>query len=142
MAHVQIELAPPTGFSEPCHLWTGAIDRQGRGKFWLFGNAVLAHRAAVLIHGVDLKPSEIVIQLCCNRACVNPDHLVVGSRSASAAIHFRGRNPVGPGELFLMREMVTSGEATPEFMATQYGLSVDLVNQIAAKGGAINCRSA
>ena len=43
-----------------CWLWTGTTDDRGYPKFWLTGNAVTAQRAAMLLAGVALDPTQHV----------------------------------------------------------------------------------
>jgi hypothetical protein len=77
-----------------CWEWTGAVDKDGYGKFAItFPGDVKpkqyflrAHQAAVLlITGKLPDPSsdEYVNHLCDNRRCCNPKHLGVGSAKAN-----------------------------------------------------------
>lgn len=45
------------------------------GRFNFQGKSVKAHRASLLVHGVDLSPDQPVDHLCRNTLCVNPLHL-------------------------------------------------------------------
>ena len=66
--------------SAECWLWTKAKDRYGYGVFWHDGKNQTAHRASKMIQLGALTPSHIhVCHTCDVPACVNPDHLWLGS---------------------------------------------------------------
>lgn len=72
----QIAFEPMSG----CWLWLGYVTAEGYGMFsWPHsGRAVPAHRAAMMIYR-QLNPAHSVVGHRCGiRACVNPDHLVLG----------------------------------------------------------------
>ena len=69
----------PPGFDTPCTDWTGALSTKGYGQFGLCGLNVGAHRVALLLEGVTLRPGMVVRHLCHRKTCVNPAHLVEGT---------------------------------------------------------------
>lgn len=75
-----IEIAP-----DGCWLWTGGLDQDGYGKFWLDGKTLRAHRAVYqLIYGIELD-SETLHHKCRTRRCVNPDHLKPATQAENQA---------------------------------------------------------
>ena len=121
-----------------CWEWTGARDKSGRPKFWLRDNqgqfrdnSVTAQRAALILAGRTLYPDDYVGAVCGNRGCVRPGHLVVGTLKDCHALRERGPCPLGTGGVWLIRDIVRSGEGTVEQMAEAYGTSPEFIAAVA-----------
>lgn len=60
-----------------CHTWTGPLDKDGYGTFYLRRKNRRAHRVAWYdMHG-EIPEGMVINHVCRNRACVNAQHLQV-----------------------------------------------------------------
>lgn len=75
----------------PCILWVGAISDNGYGHLQIDGKTVSAHRHAWEAEYGPIPDGLLVRHKCDVRACVNVDHLELGSH----ADNMRDRNERG-----------------------------------------------
>ncbi len=87
------KLVDETVTAEGCHLWLGAKQAGGYGRFLgADGRLVLAHRFAYT-QAFGPIPADLTIDhLCRNTGCVNPAHMEVVTREENA---YRGNPNVG-----------------------------------------------
>jgi hypothetical protein len=74
----------PEARSDECWEWQSVRNRRGYGKFWLNGRTDLAHRVSYELHNGPIPAGDLVRHTCDNPPCVNPAHLLVGSRKDNA----------------------------------------------------------
>jgi hypothetical protein len=80
--------------TDTCWLWTGPVNNGGYGKFWLSGRTVGAHRLAYTLANGPIPPGLVVRHTCDVPACVNPEHLLVGTQQDNENDKIaRGRTP-------------------------------------------------
>lgn len=130
-----------------CWEWTGARTRLGYGWVNFDGRSRLAHRVAYTIF-VDSVADELkVCHRCDNRACVNPEHLFIGTQAENmkdAKLKHRLRITRGsfrPGELHTksklterdvatIRDRYASGLAFQHQLAAQFNVTQSAVSMV------------
>ena len=67
--------------TDSCHHWIAAKQKQGYGMFSYNGKSTPAHRFAYLLYKGEIAENMVVHQTCETNDCVNPEHLVLQTKS-------------------------------------------------------------
>jgi len=73
----------PQSSATHCWAWKASRTQQGYGMFSYQGKSIPAHRFAFEHYKGEIPDKNIVHQVCQNNCCVNPDHLVICTKSES-----------------------------------------------------------
>lgn len=126
-----------------CHLWLGLLAKNGYGIV-SWGGSMYAHRASwQAANGRPVPPGMLVCHRCDNRACVNPDHLWIGTYADNLGdMAAKGRahkgSPLTRGEnhhrAILTTENVLAIRAdqrsTHVALARTYGVTPDTIKRV------------
>ena len=74
-----------------CWVWTKGMNNSGYGSVRINGEPFGAHRASYMIFKGDIPQSMDVHHVCENKACVNPEHLELLTRSENVKATPRSR---------------------------------------------------
>lgn len=81
-----------------CWLWLAGLDTHGYGSLSIGRTKVLAHRLSFATHKGPIPSGAYVLHTCDNRACINPDHLWLGTHADNMRdMAAKRRNVTYPG---------------------------------------------
>ena len=136
-----VEIGAETG---ACWIWTGNRPDDRYGHFSVNGATVKAHRWLYERLNGPIPDGLVVRHHCDNPACVNPDHLAIGTAQQNTAdMLSRGRGADRRGErhplVRLTEDDVRSiralraGGATETSLATRFGVGRAQIGKIARR---------
>lgn len=122
-----------------CWLWLGPTYTGGYGSFGI-GRANSAHRSSWILHRGAIPPGMSVCHHCDTPACVNPDHLFLGTQAQNLDDMTRkgrrvygGPAPERSRSVKLTREQAAHVLVSPESgaaLARRFGVQRAAINKI------------
>lgn len=132
--------------SGDCWVWTGKIATTGYGRIYDGVSRMLnAHRYSWVLHNGPIAAGLQVCHTCDNRACVNPDHLFLGTQQENMDDMFnKGRNSEPPrllgekhgnakltaGDVRTIRRLYANGNVTMNQLAEEFGVGFSNISKI------------
>lgn len=117
-----------------CWVFSGAKSHRGYGLF-RYTKLMSAHRVSYLLHKGEIPEGMFVLHKCDNRACVNPDHLFLGTHQDNMDdmnAKDRANNPhkkLSAESVAEIRGLLAAG-AMQKSIAKQYGINQSSVSWI------------
>lgn len=123
----KIDKSGPNG----CWIWLSSTNGRGYGQLSIrHGKPRYAHRIAYELFRGEIPHRVECLHTCDNPACVNPDHLVLGSHidnMVDAAKKGRMSSKVTASQVIEMRMLRSSG-CTLRVLAQKYGICISAVH--------------
>lgn len=123
-----------------CIHWPRALNIDGYGAFRIKGHRELAHRLSYQVFKGPIPKNMCVLHRCDTPACVNPEHLFLGSRDLNNKDRMRkgrsalgeksGRSKLSPEDVRDIRRLYQSHTITTTAIGKQYGVSNHQVSMI------------
>lgn len=119
-----------------CHIWTGSKTKEGYGQFRSMNKKELSHRFAYKLYKGEFDQSLFVCHKCDNRACVNPDHLFIGTHSDNMKDMVSKNRHVGCVKLNELQVRIirkSISNLPKRYLASVFKISISNINNIAYK---------
>ena len=125
-----------------CWEWSASVRRkdQGYGAFWFNGKHHPASRISFQIFKGEIQDGLVVCHKCDNPACVNPDHLFLGTsadnskdmtnkrRQMHGSSHYKAK--LTEEDVVLIRKIYGLGILSMGKLAKQFGVSRPMIGNI------------
>ena len=129
-----------------CWNWKGGLSGCGYGYITFEGKKQGAHRVSYKLFNGPIPKNMLVLHKCDNRACINPDHLFLGTHQDNMDDMWeKGRGPVRTfalnKEVFLFRHKESGEvfEGTGYDFRMKYGLCSGHVSRL-TRGKLKSCK--
>jgi hypothetical protein len=126
-----------------CVLWTRALALDGYGNYKIKGNRELAHRLSYRVFKGKIPSGCCVLHKCDNPACVNVDHLFLGTRNInnkdraskgrSAVGERSGRAKLKAAQVLKIYKLYHAGGVTTTELGQRFGVSNHQISMIGLK---------
>ena len=122
-----------SGGPKACWPWVGGMT-SGYGVLRVDGNPEAAHHFSYILHHGPYLSTLCVLHLCHNRACVNPRHLMLGTKgdnNLQTRESNRHRSLFSPEEILAIRQ--AEGTMSASKLAKTYKVTKTTILNIWAK---------
>jgi hypothetical protein len=120
-----------------CWLWQGMVTPDGYGVAFIAGKRQAAHRAAWMLFCSPIPAAMAVCHKCDVRACVNPDHLFIGTAADNAQDRVnKDRTPRGErhhatkltaNQVSRIKAMLAEDRMYMSEIAREFGVSISTI---------------
>ena len=121
-----------------CWEWQRYRGQDGYGMMLMDGQAERTHRVAWIVTYGSIPPDKIVMHRCDNPPCINPAHLVLGTRALNnhdRSIKGRDARPRAKLTFALANEIrarYAAGNVLQSELAREYGVNAPAITNIIA----------
>jgi hypothetical protein len=115
-----------------CHNWIGNKSKDGYGKFSVKSKKVSVHRLIYSLNNGFIWKSQHVCHKCDNKACVNIDHLFLGTHKDNMA-DMAAKGRAKPGTPKLTPEQVVdirNSTEKPYHLARKYKVHYNTIHRV------------
>jgi len=135
------ELYEPIPY-DGCWIWLTKSARYGYGGVTIDGNHHATHRLMYELTKGEIPEGMFVCHTCDNRACVNPDHLWLGTnrdnqldsarkgRANARKGEMHGMSKLKQSEVAAIKGMALSGNKTQEEIGHMFGVKQNTISRI------------
>ncbi len=117
-----------------CWVWKWSVERKGYASVRVNGRAQKAHRVSYELAKGPIPERAIIRHLCDDPACLNPDHLKVGTGSDNmrdmAASGNQGNQKLTIDEANEIRQIFARDDTSQADLARRYGVSSSAIRKI------------
>ena len=117
-------------------MWTSSLSKGGYGGFSLNGKTIFAHRASWILNKGKIPKGLHVCHKCDRPACVNPEHLFLGTHTENMIDMIRkgrhGYSVLSKEKVKEIKRMYTEGEKQVS-IAKKFNVSRQLIWSIIHK---------
>lgn len=125
--------------TETCWMWLGAKLKTGYGSIGVNGKTLRAHRVSYTLEHGDIPDGMLLRHSCDNPLCVNPSHLILGTKTQNTQDALeRGQHVVGeshhfakiPNQAIATIRAALSAGVSGKYLAKQFGVAQSTISQI------------
>lgn len=119
--------------SSQCWTWKGAKGRKGYGQVNCDCKCLKAHRVSWELANGEIPDGLWVLHSCDNPACVNPNHLFLGTQHDNTQDMMNKKrqfHKLTHDQMEMACRKIIEGESTPQELANELGVSSKRISEI------------